>query len=99
MEVLMALVVVSILIQAVVEGVKGALGKWDWISLRWARSCAPLAGIDAFGLLGVPLAVPYVGSVLTGLIVGRGATAVYDVWRRIKGDKDTGPPNDPVNPG
>ena len=84
---MMALVAVAVLIQAVVEGIKGALSKWDWVSLGLGAVLCPLAGIDAFAVLGVPLSVPYVGAVLSGMIVGRGASAVYDVWRRVKGEE------------
>lgn len=86
MEMAMTLVVMAVLIQAVVEGIKGALSRWDWVSLGLGAVLCPMAGIDAFALLGVPLALPYVGAVLTGLIVGRGAAAVYDVWRMVKGE-------------
>ena len=95
MEVLLAVVSIAVLIQAIVEGVKGALSKWDWISLALGTVLCPLAGIDAFALLGVPLSTPFapwvgsgLGAVLTGGRVGRGAAAVYDVWRRIKGELD-----------
>ena len=86
MEMGMTMVVLAVLIQAIVEGIKGALSRWDYVSLGLGAILCPLAGVDAFDLLNVPLGVPVVGAVLTGLIVGRGAAAVYDVWRRIKGE-------------
>lgn len=84
MEALMTLFILAVLIQAIVEGVKNALTKWDYLSIALAALLCPLAGIDAFAVLGVPLKVPYVGAVLTGAVVGRGAAAVYDIWERIR---------------
>lgn len=96
MEVILAVVVIAVLVQAVVEGLKGALKVWDWVSLVLAAGVCVLARVDLFALMGVKLVVPVeglewlgwaIGAVLTGLIAGRGASAVYDVWRMIKGEK------------
>lgn len=94
MEVIAGLVIVAVLIQAAVEAVKGALGKWDLISLAMGAVLCPLAGIDAFTLLGVPLSVPgiewlgtYIGAVITGVIAGRGANFVYDLWQKVRGSE------------
>lgn len=92
MEMLMGLIIMAVLVEAVVEGIKGALGKWDYVSIILAAVLCPLANIDAFVLLGVPLNVPFLGAVLTGAIAGRGASVVYDVWERVKGHR-----NDPEN--
>lgn len=37
------------------------------------------AGVDFFALVGVPLAWPYVGMALSGLLVSRGANFVHDL--------------------
>lgn len=48
------------------------------------------ASVDVFTLLGVTLAVPIVGPVVTGILISRGASFVHDVWNRINnGGMDT----------
>ena len=84
MEMFTTVVIMAVLVQAIIEGIKGALSKWDWISLGLGAVVCALGGVDLFKLMGVPLQVPYVGAILTGLIVGRGAAAVYDIWRVLK---------------
>ena len=84
MEAFATIIIFAVLIQAVVEAVKGALCKWDYISLALGAVLCPLAGLDAFTIVKLPLAVPYVGAVLTGIIAGRGAAFVYDIIERVK---------------
>lgn len=40
-------------------------------------------GADLFIVIGLPLNVPLLGSVLTGLLVSRGANVVHDLYTRI----------------
>jgi len=44
-------------------------------------------GIDFFSLIGIPIVVPYVGSyvgqILTGTLVSRGANYIHDLINRI----------------
>lgn len=37
------------------------------------------AGLDIFSLLGIPLSVAYLGSVLTGVLASRGANFLHDL--------------------
>lgn len=46
-----------------------------------------LTSVDVFPLVGFDLAIPYVGSVLTGIIVSRGANIVHELFSKIKGGK------------
>ena len=101
MEVIMGLVIVATIIQAAIEAVKGALSKWDWMAVGLGVILCPLAGIDAFTIMGVPLVVPgvtwmgfYIGATLTGVIAGRGANFVYDLWAKMKIQKDPKPPDE-----
>jgi hypothetical protein len=43
------------------------------------------AGADIFSLVGLPLNVPYVGMIFTGLIASRGANFVHDIYSKIGG--------------
>lgn len=49
-----------------------------------------LVGIDIFNKLGLTMSVPYVGSVLTGILMSRGANFVHDLFNKIKGGKQNG---------
>lgn len=36
------------------------------------------AGLDAFTLVGINFAVPFIGQILTGLVISKGSNYVYD---------------------
>ena len=44
---------------------------------------AILSGLDAFTLVGINFAVPFVGQVLTGLVISKGSNYVYDFITKI----------------
>lgn len=43
-----------------------------------------LADVDVFALLDVNLKVPVVGSVMSGVLISRGASFVHDLWSNLK---------------
>jgi hypothetical protein len=47
------------------------------------------AGIDFFNLVEVPLALPYAGAVLSGLLISRGANFIHDLLGAVQGFKDS----------
>jgi len=81
---IVALIGVAFLIEAIVDGIKGALSKWAWVALGFGAVLGGLSGLDIFEMAGIPLKIPYVGAVLTGLIAGRGSSALYDLWDKLK---------------
>lgn len=46
-----------------------------------------LVNIDIFNNLGLTMSLPYVGSVLTGILMSRGANFVHDLFNKINGGK------------
>ena len=46
-----------------------------------------LTGVDLFSIIGLPIRVPFVGSVLTGIVAARGANFVNDLFTRLNGPK------------
>lgn len=40
-------------------------------------------GLDIMAMIGVPMKVPYVGMILTGLLISRGANFVHDILASI----------------
>lgn len=49
-----------------------------------------LAGVDLYGMVGVTFAVPYVGTVLTGIIFSRGSNYLADMVKKMQGVKENG---------
>ena len=41
------------------------------------------AGIDLFTFIDIPLRVPYLGMVLTGLLISRGSNFVHDMFEKL----------------
>lgn len=44
-------------------------------------------GIDFFKMVGLPLLIPYAGSILTGIIASRGANFLHDLFKIAEGIK------------
>lgn len=51
------------------------------------------AGLDMLAIVGVPLKIPYVGMILTGLLISRGANFIHDLLQSVnniqQNSKDT----------
>ena len=87
------LVIVAILIEAIWENLKMVWqnGKFsiDKIgSLVISILVCILAKIDIFPIVNLSISVPVIGSILTGIIVSRGANFVHDLFNKISGDKE-----------
>lgn len=87
------LVIVAILIEAIWENLKMVWqnGKFsiDKIgSLVISILICILAKIDIFPIVNLSISVPVIGSILTGIIVSRGANFVHDLFNKISGDKE-----------
>lgn len=87
------LVIVAILIEAIWENIKMVWqnGKFsiDKIgSLVISILICILAKIDIFPIVNLSIMVPVIGSILTGIIVSRGANFVHDLLNKISGDKE-----------
>ena len=44
-------------------------------------------GIDLFEVIGIAAKVPYVGMVLTGVVISRGSNYIHDILKKIVGEK------------
>lgn len=82
------LVIVAILIEAIWENLKMV---WQDKKINAnmlgvliiAILVCLLARIDIFPIVGITLAIPFIGSVFTGIIVARGANFVNDLFNRL----------------
>jgi len=86
------LILISILVEAIWENLKilWAEKKFNFNmlgSLILAIAICTMSGMDIFKIVGIELALPLVGSVLTGVVVSRGANFVNDLFSKLQGGK------------
>lgn len=86
------LVIIAVLVEAIWENVKRVYSenKVDTSvigSLGVSVLVCVSTGADIFPLVGMPLVVPFLGSILTGIITARGANFVNDLFTRLNGPK------------
>ena len=56
---------------------------WPVVSAVLAVALCVLAGVDVLAVAGVWLEAPVVGSVLTGVLISRGANFTHDIWGKL----------------
>lgn len=86
------LVIIAVLVEAIWENIKRVYSesKIDTSvigSLAVSILVCVCTRADLFPLVGMPLAVPFLGSILTGIITARGANFVNDLFTRLNGPK------------
>lgn len=81
-------VAVAVTLEAVITNIAWAIeGKFDWkrvSSLIGGIVLAVLFQVDVLGGIGLTSNVPFVGQILTGILVSRGANVFYDFVKAIK---------------
>lgn len=86
------LITIAVLVEAIWENCK-MIWQHDKINVNMLGSLilsivvCLLTQIDIFAILGIKIIVPFAGSVLTGIIVSRGANFVNDLFTKLKGGK------------
>lgn len=86
----MQLVIIAILVEAVWENIKmiwqkGKLSIDVIGSLIFGILICLLANANIFPIVGISIKIPVIGSILTGIIVSRGANFVHDLFSKLKG--------------
>ncbi|MGM9543576.1 MAG: hypothetical protein ACI3T9_01200 [Romboutsia timonensis] len=89
------LIIVAILVEAIWENIKMIYqsGKFSISmigSLVISILLCVLTKIDIFPIVGLTISIPIIGSVLTGIIVSRGANFVNDLFTKLKGGSNDG---------
>lgn len=89
------LVIVAILVEAIWENCKMIWQKGKFSismigSLVVSILVCVLTKVDIFPIVGLSIAIPVVGSVLTGIIVSRGANFVNELFTKLKGGTTNG---------
>lgn len=87
-----ALVFVSIIIEGIVSYCKTLVvdKKFQWQilgTMLLGVGCAITFGVDLFAVAGIDAQLPYVGQVLTGVLLSRGSNYVYDLLNQITNAK------------
>nr|DAK60354.1 MAG TPA: hypothetical protein [Caudoviricetes sp.] len=82
------LVIIAVLVEAIWENIKRVYSdsKVDTSvigSLAVSIVVCVSTSADIFPLVGMPLAVPFLGSALTGIVTARGANFVNDLFTRL----------------
>jgi len=95
MKEFMNLLIIALLCEALWENCKMIWQKgkfsWDKIgALGFGVLVATGTGIDLFGLVDVPFIFPYVGEILTGILIARGANFVHDLLGKINTTRGKG---------
>ncbi len=94
MKGIVLILVLAIVVEALVEYGKSLVtacrsGGWKAIALQLAAMLAAVllcfaAGADLFAVLGVEFAVPWIGTLLTGIFASRGSNYVNDLIGKIR---------------
>lgn len=83
--ILMMAVTAEALIQLLKEAVQDKkINRWLIVGMGLGVLLAFAADLDLFEALGVSMRVPALGTILTGLFVGRGSNFVFDLFNRLK---------------
>lgn len=94
MEMLFAIIVMSVVVEGVVDIVKNIFVDK---SVAWQKIVAIVIGevvaigfnLDLFVLFGMASIIPCLGSVLTGLLISRGSNYIADLIKKIQSYQTT----------
>ena len=84
------LIIIAILIEAIWENIKmiwqnGKFSIDKLGSLILSIVICIVTKADIFPIVGISIVIPIIGSVLTGIIVSRGANFLHDLFNKIQG--------------
>ncbi|PKN92168.1 MAG: hypothetical protein CVU44_16180 [Chloroflexi bacterium HGW-Chloroflexi-6] len=85
------LALVAFLVEAIIQTIKPIYDKetgWKLdkvVSIIVGIVVCVATNVDLFAELGFVVAVPFLGSILTGIIASRGSNVVHDVFKFVQG--------------
>lgn len=89
------LVLVAFLVEALIQTLKPIYDKetgWNLdkiISVFVGILVCLVTSVDLFAELGFVVSIPYLGSVLTGVIASRGSNFVHDIFKFVQGKAES----------
>lgn len=89
MELILQIGVLAFLVEAIVETLKmiykeNKLDKNIIVALTIGVLIALTVGVDIFKVLDIPTKIPYVGELLTGILISRGGNFIHDLFSKLK---------------
>ncbi len=83
-----SIIVLAFLVEAIYSNLRMI---WDSNKFNWNNLgalvlsilVAVCTGVDVFPALGINVIVPFVGSVLTGVLISRGSNVVFDILKKL----------------
>ncbi len=84
------LALVAFLVEAIIQTIKPVYDPekgWNrdaLLALAGGIVLCVLTGVDLFKQLGLPIPIPYVGPMLTGIIASRGSNVVHDIFKFVE---------------
>lgn len=90
MEQFFAIILMSVVVEGVITYIKEWFvdGKFKWQQLLAVALGVTVAigyNADLFALFGLASTIPYLGSVLTGVLIARGSNYVFDLIAQLQG--------------
>lgn len=83
--ILMAIIVEGLITYAKTFFV-GSKPQWQMlVGITLGVVVALVYNIDIFALLGITAAIPYVGAILTGILISRGSNYIFDLIKALQG--------------
>jgi len=87
MDMIAKIITAAIIIEAVIEYIGNACNKdfnlKCWLSLAFGIAFSVLYGIDMLCLFGLETSVPFVGMILTGVLLSRGSNYAADLIKKV----------------
>ena len=95
MEGILIILVCAVVIEALIEVLKGMVpdtvavptALWPIVAAVLGVVLCIAASVDLLATAGLNISVPYMGSIMTGVLISRGASFIHDVWNRITENK------------
>ena len=90
MESIMLILFIAVIVEALVEVLKGIVTTVNTPHVVWPVASAALgvmlcvlAGCDLFAHLAINLRYVVIGEILTGILVSRGSNFLHDLWVKL----------------
>ena len=90
------LIYVAIIVEGIITYIKnfssGEGFKWEMLAaMLIGILVAVVYNIDLFALVGLNGSIPFVGSILTGVLISRGSNYIFDLIKSLQEAKDVKP--------
>ncbi len=85
-----SLIFMAIIVEGLITYIKELIvgGKPQWqmiVGIVLGITVAMVYNVDIFAILGIAAAVPYVGAILTGILISRGSNYIFDLIKALQG--------------